>query len=417
MGDSEHGAEIIEEKNFFFVKFEFSETLKNTSKIQHNWIQHIIKKVRYDGIIQLQIALNQVNRSATAKMQDEKRAQYHDKVMDILRTNLNKRDNLAFLDRFETDGMDKVKHSGQTISKKRIGRLVVENNAMNKDNIKHNFIYPTDTKMNLAFKKLFAEAHEKKLNLKEKQVQKGRIDSSVGRLYSSYHRPQSAAATFNSKLSTYNSCSRIQSGVKSIDVHSNDEESESAPFFFKNPTSSITDIRCMQHPGLSRITKMNYDHWVPGMKSKVSDIYRPTTSTPDDVVSNAPFVIKSKPNQYFYSRKNQYNIQRVEEARNVPQERRANVFMEKQTKDYLEAEASKKKFIGKEMFVNQAHALDERTSDLKNVFRRTISESDKSLYRNLYLNATSNYKPVSSHKFRDVKKIKWVSPTKDFVKF
>ena len=88
--------------------------------------------------------------------------------MFILNKKLRESQNLAFLNNFETDGMDKIKHCGATVSQKRKGLQVTENNAMNQKKDIHNFVYPTDEKMNTAINTLFSVARENKLRTKEK---------------------------------------------------------------------------------------------------------------------------------------------------------------------------------------------------------------------------------------------------------
>ena len=176
-----------------------------------------------------------------AKQKDKKRAEYHDKVWNELKRNLSESQNLAFLNNFETDEMDKVKHCGLTVSKKRKNDAkVTENNAMNKEKYLHNFVYPTDEKMNTAIKKLFAEAHENNLRTAEKRENKKRITSGVQRLYSACKRPQSAASLLNTANSQNDTCSRIHSGLKTIY-----QPQERPPVFFENPSNTVIDIRCM----------------------------------------------------------------------------------------------------------------------------------------------------------------------------
>ena len=104
---------------------------------------------------------------------------------------------------------------------------------------------------------------------------------------------------------------------------------------------------------------MNYDHWVPGLKSgfmhkSSSSIKNKVSPRFDELEQTAPHIIRTKTNQYFCSKRNTYDIKRVEQARNIPLERRANVYMDQQTKDYLEAMENKKKFP-KEMYVALNH--------------------------------------------------------------
>ena len=409
--DSEKGAEIIEKGDFLFLKFEFSEQFKNTTQLQFNWIQNIIKKVRYESMLTFKIALCQYNRSEIAIQKEKKRAQNHDKVMLILNQNLRDSQNLAFLNNFETDNLDKVKHCGATVSKKRKGLQVTENNAMNKEKDIHNFVYPTDGRMNTAIKGLFATAHENKLRTKEKTENKLRITSSVERLYSACNRPQSAVSSFNNTQCLNKSGTRIHSGLKS-----NYLPFERPTLYFENPSNTVIDIRCMQHPGLTRITKMNYDHWVPGIKNgDLHNCSNKQISTRICEEQTIPHKIRNKSNHYFYSKKNQYDIKRVEDARNIPLERRANVYLQQQTKDHLEAEESKKKFA-LEMYVAQNHTQQGRPAEFNLTLKRSISEKGPDLYRNVFLNSTQPYNSITSHKFRDTAKNKWTRPNKDFVK-
>ena len=50
LADSDKGAEIIQWRETILLKAEFSDKYPNMQKILHNYIQVVIKKLRYEGL-------------------------------------------------------------------------------------------------------------------------------------------------------------------------------------------------------------------------------------------------------------------------------------------------------------------------------------------------------------------------------
>lgn len=220
--------------------------------------------------------------------------------------------------------MDKFPHSGYCGTRSKT-RVAVENNAMTKDKVKHHFVLPHDAKLNLALQAV-ARRREMGADMKTRMEARAKIMSSVERLGSASQkiRPGTACTSNVGSRAMFETQSFMgRTGIDSAKTggsgnnwmyNEEDDYPEPDPFSYENPSDTVVDIRCMLHPGLSRVTRMNYDHWIPGAKGSTKNLGTLAPKKDDSGVfadtmhSNHPKRIKSKMNHYFSSKKNIYDI-------------------------------------------------------------------------------------------------------------
>lgn len=181
-------------------------------------------------------------------------------------------------------------------------------------------------------------------------------------------------------------------------------------FEFEMPNHTITELRCILHPSMKRDWQYPEDTWFPGMMTKNKELREKNR----EGVFDERRVI---PKQYFQTKLFKYNEADVEEARSKPIVRCASAYIDKdreirqaqneKDKNILVKRTVYDKVLKKERIINVPfYTLFKGNQPVKE--EKQNGEEDKT-------DCTSQreYRPVSSHKFREVERQNWVS-TKNF---
>ena len=175
------------------------------------------------------------------------------------------------------------------------------------------------------------------------------------------------------------------------------------PFDFKLPSETMIELRCILHPTIQRSWKCESDSWFPGMRQYYN------TLKPKNI--NA-VERKMKAQQHFKSEKQKYIIKDVEEARSKPIVRCSSNYMDPDRLDRQLQLEKDKNIIAKRTVYDPVYKKDKVT----NVPFQTLFPKTELDQKDVFMNANQEYRPVSSHQFRERKKKDWVSQT-DFKLF
>jgi hypothetical protein len=96
-------------------------------------------------------------------------------------------------------------------------------------------------------------------------------------------------------------------------------------------------------------------------------------------------------------------------VRNTPCVLTGTAYLDPGKQDYIDGVENTKKFLVKTYVADKHNNLVQRPMGFTTVFKKCQSETEKGFHRNLYLNEELPYNPVANHKFRHIKKGRWVT--------
>lgn len=178
------------------------------------------------------------------------------------------------------------------------------------------------------------------------------------------------------------------------------------PFKYEVPPESMVEIRCMLHPNIKRDWNYNIDSWFPGMMTRTKEII-------DNNHTGHTEERRTKPKQYFQTKQFLYNEEDVEEARSKPIVRCASAYidpdratrqaqLEKDTRIICKRKIYDR-VLKKEKVINVPfYTL------FKSSFKENTKENDQEKDA-VTISTSPEYRPVSSHKFRDKNKNQWIA--------
>lgn len=178
------------------------------------------------------------------------------------------------------------------------------------------------------------------------------------------------------------------------------------PFEFEMPHHTITEMRCILHPSMKRDWNYPEDTWFPGMMTKNKELREKNR---EGVFNERKIEAK----KYFQTKLYQYNEADVEEARSKPIVRCASAYID-QDRAVRQAQNEKDKNIICKKTVYDKVLKKERVVNVPfyTLFKgKQVGQEEKKIADDDKTDCTSarEYRPVSSHKFREMEKTKWVS--------
>lgn len=177
------------------------------------------------------------------------------------------------------------------------------------------------------------------------------------------------------------------------------------PFAFEVPPETMVEIRCMLHPQIKRDWHYNEDSWFPGMMTRTKELKEKMNNAQSEER-------RTQPKQFFQTKMFKYNEADVQEARSKPIVRCASAYMDPDRIDRQKQLAKDKHIICKRKVFDKVLKKEKVINvpfytlfNAKESLGQQTSEKDPDAQTDC---TGQEYRPVSSHKFREKNKSQWV---------